>query len=889
MTSPSISKLLTSLLGLFLSVSILTADTPALEPLADVAQETKTEIKVTLKPKDGAEKPHRFAIAKVSQNGKEATTPKGMAINADSGAFTWTPTPSQAGSYEVTFSIKNAKDQQSTAVLKITVKERPISGMNNEVGKLLLKWAAEGTAAGNTGDFYDNRDGEHSPLGLDPWPQLDKVQYTEDEFKRRVNWAAAHTILKHVTFGNSSTSAAVLQGGSNPRSYYAHPRGMPFLYDMYRANNVYIYPGHHDHHPGHNGKPQFYGDVYFANSPYLFISQGSSGTDQPFMRAIPSTLAAFRPDVKKKLIDEGLLMPTIQMLLRSTNKHLKDPKEYLTGKAHPTVFEGSWVNDLAMVKAAHDITADTIPPLVQLKVVEEDEAVPGKDFFEADVAGARWLTEKMHDTPCVITRIVRGPGYVHRMVVSAEGSFDANKKPLRFHWAVLRGDDKRITIKPLNDAASVVEIKVPYHDRYTIDSPVKIESNRVDIGAFVHNGTYYSAPGFITLYSLDNEARTYGSDGKLLEIGYGVGDADFSVSDWHALFGILQGDAKDLLPGQLLHKQLKDAECAELVKAGQEYKTATEKLAAAQEVSKKAAEVRNQAVAAVKAADDKLKAAKKAFEDDGSDTNFEAVKVAIKQQEAAETVRKSAEADFQTAQKATDAANKAVSDILNVKRPGLDMPIKVMIDGALTRLRDNPNFPLEHRPALEALLQAVDAPRRDRIAAARKRLVELGILKQDKDSFVPQSIRSGETPVAERLTAYERNLLARYHADLLSTLVYPKIINVNLNGNFVDQRITSPKSWRDIYRYDSKGDRTGWLRRDGETETEFNADGHAILEKDALGRTTKARSVRYELDPVALKSNVRVVKPAWGDKVVTYEYANDEDTKGKVAKEETIK
>ena len=51
-------------------------------------------------------------------------------------------------------------------------------------------------------------------------------------------------------------------------------------------------------------------------------------------------LAAFRPEVKKKLTETGLLMPTIQMLWRSTNKQLKDPKEYLTGKAHPAVFEG---------------------------------------------------------------------------------------------------------------------------------------------------------------------------------------------------------------------------------------------------------------------------------------------------------------------------------------------------------------------------------------------------------------------------------------------------------------------------------------------------------------------------------------------------------------------
>ena len=61
---------------------------------------------------------------------------------------------------------------------------------------------------------------------------------------------------------------------------------------------------------------------------------------------MPLVLAALRPEVKKKLTETGLLMPTIQMLMRSTNKQLKNSKEYLTGKAHPSVFEGSWVDEL---------------------------------------------------------------------------------------------------------------------------------------------------------------------------------------------------------------------------------------------------------------------------------------------------------------------------------------------------------------------------------------------------------------------------------------------------------------------------------------------------------------------------------------------------------------
>jgi hypothetical protein len=124
--------------------------------------------------------------------------------------------------------------------------KRPITTDNGEIGKLLKKWWADGTAASNAGDFYDNRDGEHSPLDLRPWPQLRKFQYTPDDFKARRNWALATTTRPHVTFGNSSTSASPTHGGSNVRSYYVHPRGLPFLYEHYTHNNLYIYPEHRD-------------------------------------------------------------------------------------------------------------------------------------------------------------------------------------------------------------------------------------------------------------------------------------------------------------------------------------------------------------------------------------------------------------------------------------------------------------------------------------------------------------------------------------------------------------------------------------------------------------------------------------------------------------------
>ncbi len=866
--------------ALLLSAGRLLAEPPVLDPLEAISQETKTEIAFQAKAR--GEAPLRFAVARLRKNGKELPPPANLKLDADKGSFAWTPTPSQAGAYELTIRVKDKNDQEASTTVRITVRERSICTAPGAVGDLLRKWYAEGTAAGNTGDFYDNRDRDHSPLNLAPYPQLDVVTYSEEDRKVRRDWALQTVILDHVTFGNSSTSAPPLLGGSNVRSYYAHPRGLAFLYEQYRKNNLYMYPAHHDHHPGHNGKP-FYGDVFPANSPYLITSQGSSGTDQPFMRAIPYTLAAFRPEVKKKLIETGQLMPTLQMIFRSTNKHLTDPRDYLTGKAHPTVFEGSWVQDLKMVQLAHDIQLTNIPPLIQLKVVKEDTPVEGRDYFQPK------MTETLCDSPAAIARVFRGTGQVRRMVVSAEDSSDLNKHPLTYHWAVLRGDPERVQIKPLNAAGSVVEISVGYPERRPVPGPVALESNRVDIGAFVHNGTYYSAPGFVTVFGLDHEARTYDANGRLLEIGYGVGDADLTVSDWNALFAALQPDAEGL-GAQLLRKPFQPEELAVMRKVGVEHRAALAVTAALRERSRHAAAARTQAQAALKVAEDKRKAVQKAHADKPTAETEAALQQAAVERDAAEQARKNAEAIAQAAQRAVDTATRAATDILSRKQPGLELPVKDLCERTLNRLKEDPGFCFTYRLALEALLEKADAGRKKRVLAAQKRLLALGILEQHADRpYTLKSIRPGTAPVAERLTRYERNMLERFQAEVLSSVVYPAFLTHTFRVNLVDQRISTPKAWRDVYQYDAQGNRIGWTRWAETGRQEFNADGLVVLKKDAQGRALEARTVRYEFEPPLTKPAFdRTLEQVWSDQVVFYEYDGPDDRKGRIKKQETL-
>lgn len=395
--------------------------------------------------------------------------------------------------------------------------DKPIAAGFGKAGDLLREWAQDGTAAGNHGDLYDNHDSDHANMNYAFFPQLTRIEFSAEAKQRHLHHGLQQVFLYNgVTIGNSSTA---LTSGPFWRCQGRHaltqPRVPVLLYVQYVGNHLYVYPEHRDHDPGHNGNDgKGHGDVFPANTPYLIISQGSSGSDVAFLNAVAATLAAFRPEVKQHLAKAGTLMPTVQMLFRMSNQMVQKPEDYLTGKAHPTVFDGRQINAEKMVTLAHALKSDSLPPMVQLRVVEEDEPVVGRDYFDV---GPR---EKLFDTPCAIARVVKATKYVRRMVVSAEASKDLHGKPLSYHWVVLRGDAERIRINKLEPSGARVELLVPYHERRPTAAGAELESNRVDIGAFVHNGDYYSAPGFISFTYLDNEKRTYDGQQRITVVDY---------------------------------------------------------------------------------------------------------------------------------------------------------------------------------------------------------------------------------------------------------------------------------------------------------------------------------------------------------------------------------
>ena len=182
-----------------------------------------------------------------------------------------------------------------------------------------------GTASGNFGDLYVNRDGNHSLLVVSNYPGLTPVVYGEQAKQAQVHLSLPNGLFDAPVLGNASLS--MVSGPywrSLPRAAVTDPLRAIISLRFYLGNQIWVFPEHRDHDPET-------GDLYPVNAPFFVISQGSSGSDQPFVNAFAATLAAFTPATKRTLTQRNRIGPTLQRILRITQKAVaKGRGAYLT-------------------------------------------------------------------------------------------------------------------------------------------------------------------------------------------------------------------------------------------------------------------------------------------------------------------------------------------------------------------------------------------------------------------------------------------------------------------------------------------------------------------------------------------------------------------------------
>ncbi|MCV6598575.1 MAG: hypothetical protein OIF40_16025 [Mangrovicoccus sp.] len=406
---------------------------------------------------------------------------------------------------------------QSSAPFQITAPQHPrvpavVSTGSTAEDAMINRLFRQGKAAGLANVLYDNRDQDHSRLDLTTLPQLRETRYQDGPIRQRYGTGLAGPFRFDLpVIGNASL--AVTRGifsRSLPRLAMQSQVPAQTAYGLYAANHLYVHPEHRDHDLA-------IGDLYAAQTPYMLISQGSSGSDRAFLRALALTYAAFPPNTFARLREEGLLPATAQMILRRTRQEVRSDAQYLSPAAHPTAFAGESLRPLAMISLANSLRPDQIPPMVTLRMVEDLRARRGWDYLAVN------LSEELFTTPSAIARIWRSFAGQRRMVISAASSKDPNGHPLQFHWVLLRGNPEKVTITTNGPGDAQAEILVDWHDPSELRGPSGIASSRVEIAVIAHNGFHYSAPAFISLALPLYQKREYagaGAESRLWRINY---------------------------------------------------------------------------------------------------------------------------------------------------------------------------------------------------------------------------------------------------------------------------------------------------------------------------------------------------------------------------------
>ncbi len=309
-------------------------------------------------------------------------------------------------------------------------------------------------------------------------------------------------------------------------------------------------------------------------------------------------------------------------------------------------------------------------------------------------------------------------------------------------------------------------------------APTGIRTHRVDIGLFASNGIAWSAPAFLSVYMLPSEMRFFDDRGRLSELVNEVGDPDLE-----------------------LPTTLDDLRWLPLLRA----------LAEAMPHSPLS----------------------EAFD---PETRSELAR-------AWKDLRPQAEERDLLPEQKRDAAGGLsgklkgdLAKIMNARSAG-GASVQSRVTEALGMLATASGLFLDHQ---EQILQlAAKSSRSDATTVLRaqlKRLTDLGVLVGVADGTVVSA------HPREKLSACDRHCISQLNMIVLSHVLLPGVLERSPKPLFVDRRLGSRKTWRDVFHYDAKGERTGWTRHGDGHVHRFNAAGLLLDDKD------HAQPVNYRLD-----------------------------------------
>ncbi len=439
----------------------------------------------------------RFTLSGATRNGSPSFLSRNLWISP-AGELRWQEiSPGNFGLWRIGIRAEEPGGRVRELVLPVEIRlpsdtPEPCEPASSWCRFVRERWA-QGEAAGHLEDFYNNRDGGHASFPI------------ANHSRQLRALAGGHaTLMSPWPTRNVVGNASVYYQGPNAANMDRFFSFTNAEFDakvrVYEANHVLWYPAHVDIFGA--------GDLFHYNAAYSSITVGSSGSEMGEVARTLVVWSALRPDVKMRLVEQGLLAPITQLLLR--RNRVGSDADYLTGAAHatgvfPIAADLTEAKLLELAQSANAITVADVPALARLRVVREE-------FSAAD-------REQLATNAWAVHRIWRREDHPREVVLSAEDSVDLNGRPLEFRWVVLRGQ-KFARIEPLDPQGRSVRVVVTYPRRFQFE-PVQPGgqtnwTNRVDVGLFAFNGVHWSPPAMLTVAALDSEERFYDLTNRLL-------------------------------------------------------------------------------------------------------------------------------------------------------------------------------------------------------------------------------------------------------------------------------------------------------------------------------------------------------------------------------------
>lgn len=387
---------------------------------------------------------------------------------------------------------------------------------------------------------------------------------------------------------------------------------------------------------------------------------------------------------------------------------------------------------------------------------------------------------KLADMPMSIGRILRGNESVHSLLISMEKSINLGKAPVQMRAVLLQGDPRFVRIESGPKGAMRLSVRwAPPSITHT-----GIRSHRIDIGIFADNGLNVSAPAIISFYMLPNEMHFYDEKGHVSEIHYQTHNPDF---------GLPPTDT--------------DVRWMKMLQAC--WMTGTN--------------LRSRLVEQILSSDER----------DGLQRTWLALQAKVDALAVAERDAKRKD----EAAKLRAALGEAISAAL--KAPLTDkaeLTTRGAMEKVLNSIANFHSFYLGAQRELDEL--AAVSPKATATADIRAelhRLIMQGVLVEQAsgqiDTMAP----------ADKITLGERHMLRGLNMTLLSQVLFPEALERSTAPAYVAPRLTTPKQWRDVYRYDDAGKLTGWIRYAKARIANFDAEGRLLPD----GPQGKAVPVKY--------------------------------------------